>query len=55
MQADKPTKEQAEAKRTWETPCVQSSEVFNKAALACCLNEFNEPIGSAGSGLPLCN
>lgn len=41
-------------KRPWSTPRVESSETFNKAALACCLNGFNQPIGSSGTGLPAC-
>ena len=41
-------------RRQWKTPRVESSETFNKAALACCLNGFNQPVGSSGSGLPAC-
>lgn len=41
-------------KREWSTPRVESSETFNKAALACCLNGFNQPVGSSGTGLPAC-
>ena len=41
-------------KRKWNTPRVESSETFNKAALACCLNGFNQPVGSSGAGLPAC-
>ncbi|MFT6398274.1 MAG: hypothetical protein ACJAYU_003032 [Bradymonadia bacterium] len=43
-----------ETKRPWSTPRVETSETFNKAALACCLNGFNQAIGSSGTGLPAC-
>ncbi len=46
--------ESTPTKRTWSTPKVESSETFNKAALACCLNGFNQQIGSSGAGLPAC-
>lgn len=54
MKNKQPKKAQVAAKRPWKTPRVESSEVFNKAALACCVNEFNQVEGSAGSGLPFC-
>lgn len=43
------------AKRRWETPRIESSEVFTRAGLACCLDPFNNPTGSAGANLPLCD
>ncbi|MFT4703497.1 MAG: hypothetical protein ACI81R_001188 [Bradymonadia bacterium] len=37
---------------TWETPAVITSDVFTKAALACCLDEFGDEIGSTGVSVP---
>ncbi len=42
------------AKRAWKTPRVETSEVFNKAALSCCVTPFNTVEGSSGAGLPFC-
>jgi len=42
-------------KRLWVAPQVASSDVFTKAALACCQDPFSgEQIGSSGAGLPFC-
>lgn len=48
------------ARKPWQTPRVESSEVFNRAALACCQPTnpiLNIPDGtptSSGASLPPC-
>lgn len=42
-------------RRPWQAPRIESSEVFTRAALACCLNLFQQPTGSAGANLPDCS
>lgn len=42
------------ARRRWETPRVESSEVFTRAGLACCIDDNNNVVGSAGANLPFC-
>ncbi len=42
-------------RREWATPTVNSTEVFTRAALECCLTGFPpEPQGSTGLNLPSC-
>lgn len=38
----------ADKRLPWEPPAVQTSDVFTKAALACCLDEFGDEVGSTG-------
>ncbi|MCB9507405.1 MAG: hypothetical protein H6698_05435 [Myxococcales bacterium] len=54
MNDAKNTKVQAPTKQRWESPRVQSSEVFTKAALACCKDVNNVAVGSSGASLPFC-
>lgn len=49
------------ARRPWTTPRIVSSEVFTKAALACCQptdpifgTPLGAPEGSSGAALPAC-
>jgi hypothetical protein len=47
----------SDARRPWQTPRVESSEVFTAAGLACCLifdGENQVPQGSQGTGLEPC-
>lgn len=37
-----------ETRRPWTAPAIQTSDVFTKAALACCLDEFGDEVGSTG-------
>jgi hypothetical protein len=37
-----------EPRRPWTAPAIQTSDVFTKAALACCLDEFGDEVGSTG-------
>ncbi len=41
-------------RREWATPTVSSTEVFTRAALECCLDDFGLPQGSSGMNLPVC-
>lgn len=38
----------ADTRLEWEAPTVKTSDVFTKAALACCLDEFGDEVGSTG-------
>jgi hypothetical protein len=42
------------AKPKWETPRVETSTAFTKAALACCVDDDNVATGSNGLALPFC-
>jgi hypothetical protein len=49
----------AGARKRWETPRIVSSEVFTRAALACCqpttpLGLPDGPATSSGANLPAC-